>query len=422
MHYAHSNCAICGEHSYATPLHGSAGGPLCCLPCIGKWNAEHAPRRRARRVVIKALKAYGSVGGDLYGKDFDNLKFVAAGFYRDDAASVDFGDLTSELLTATLALTHPDKHPPERKAEAQRVTQELLALKPFVFPAPPPKPPPKPGDVCSKQPNDDLNKPSLPAKPSYPCEECRDTVPSLYCDACRTRWQEKQEEERKREEQKRLEKNASQRERYKELKAYRRTKPVACASCGKSFKPKRADGKYCSAACRQRTYLKRDGKPSNSKPLSPEQIEKTITDALTSNPDNALTTDDLCGRVFPGITFPERKHRAAVVPVAKRVCERLGEHWTWWRSEMRGGMFVFLNHASVTSYAMARLKTDFINGHKSEEELRAGIAPGGYYHKYVAEGGAWWGHCQEAIAKFKQTTAKQNDASADLTNRHAEAA
>jgi hypothetical protein len=41
-------------------------------------------------------------------------------------------------------------------------------------------------------------------------------------------------------------------------------------------------------------------------------------------------------------------------------------------------------------------------------------------HGYVVDGGAWWEHCQEAIAKFKQTTAKQNNAGAGLTSRHAD--
>ena len=45
-------------------------------------------------------------------------------------------ELTSEVLADTLKLTHPDHHPPERQELAHRVTQALLALQPFVFPAP----------------------------------------------------------------------------------------------------------------------------------------------------------------------------------------------------------------------------------------------------------------------------------------------
>jgi hypothetical protein len=180
--FAHAYCALCQQHNYCSPLHGSAGGPLVCLPC-------DAPRRRARRVVIKALKAYESVGGRLFGRDFDQIKLVGFNFFGGDtAAAVDFSDLTSGLLTSAIALTHPDKHPPERKAEASRVTQELLALKPFVFPAPEPKPP-KPSDAYSKQSTFVLNEAPRAAEPPYPCEDCIDAEPDCYCDRCKGRWQ-----------------------------------------------------------------------------------------------------------------------------------------------------------------------------------------------------------------------------------------
>jgi hypothetical protein len=150
-------CTKCGTHGYVMPLHDERGGPLFCFMCAGAWHAEHGRRRRAGRVVVKALRGYQKAGGSIYGKDFDELKLAAGGMFvlhAADTAGADFRDLTSELLESTIALTHPDKHPPERKAEANRVTQELHALKPFVFPAPepdPPEPPPKPDDVCSKQ-------------------------------------------------------------------------------------------------------------------------------------------------------------------------------------------------------------------------------------------------------------------------------
>ena len=128
---------------------------------------------------------------------------------------------------------------------------------------------------------------------------------------------------------------------------------------------------------------------------------------------------------------PERKHRAAVVSAAKKVCERVGEHRDCLRSELPGGTLIFWNRVSVTSYAMARLKSDYLNGYRrefgpswsisTEEDLKAAIAPGGRDHKYVVEGGAWWKHCQEDIAKFKDLTANQNNAGDDLTIRQDEA-
>jgi hypothetical protein len=352
-----NSCTKCGSDTYVMPLHGERGGPPFCPICAGAWHAEHGRIRRARRIVVKALRGYTEAGGKLYGKDFDELKLAAGGLfvpYESDTSGADFADLTSELLAATIALTHPDKHPPERKAEANRVSQELQALKPFVFPAPEPEPPPtpKPRDVCVNQCGEELNKTS---QPEYPCEDCRDTIPMYYCNPCKTRWEEELKKEDEREEEERKYRNASQRQRYEIHKEWRmkRQGQTACATCAREFKPKRSDAKYCSAACRQRAYLKRDGKPSNSKPLGTEHIERTIAGLFTSKSDNHFTTDELCQRVYVGLKQVERKHRAAVLPIAKRICE--SGYWDWFQAECRGATLIFWNRISVTSYGMARL-------------------------------------------------------------------
>jgi hypothetical protein len=145
-----TNCAGCGKHSVLIPLHGGKGGPLRCPLCVGMWNAEHGRRRRTGRIVIRAIRAFLDAGGKY--NDIDKLRLSATtadigwfeidplgymdGIARLDGADV---DLTSELLVDALRLAHPDHHPPERKELAQRVTQGLLALQPFVFPAPKPK-------------------------------------------------------------------------------------------------------------------------------------------------------------------------------------------------------------------------------------------------------------------------------------------
>jgi hypothetical protein len=416
-------CEGCGEVTWLLPLHGPKGGPLRCFKCAGEWNAKYGRRRKSGRVVVKAMKAFAAAGGSW--SDYDKLKLAAGGLslslapWMADTLGVEVGDITSELLAEAIELTHPDRHPVELKEKAQRVTQELLALRPFVFPAPKPKSRAK-NDGFSKQPQEDFNKPSQPA---YPCEDCEGATSSYYCDACKAQWNKEQEEKRRAKDKKRQEKNARQREGYKRRRAHFTTwVELTCATCGEPFKPKRRLGvKHCSPKCRRRAYVKRDGKQSNYKPLSREEIERAIREAFTSEPDNAFTTDNLCARAYPGLRQIKRKHRAPVIAAAKKICEQLGEHWDWWRSEMRGGAFAFWNRASVTSYAMARMKTDFIDGHKSEEKLKAMIAPGGRYHKDVVKGGAWWRHCQEDIAKFKGVTTNQNNAGGDLTIRQDDA-
>ena len=397
-----ATCTKCGQHTYVMPLHDERGGPLFCFMCAGAWHAEHAPRRRARRVLIKALKAYEAAGGSVFGDDFDELKLAASGFVfvrEADNVGNDFSDLTTELLNATIALTHPDKHPVERKAEANRVTQELHALKPFVFPAPPPKepePPAKPDDGLFDYPSWEMNKASLSR---YPCDDCADALPVDYCDACRAKYDKKQQEADQLFEKERQQRNKRQREYYQINKTVRQS--VACATCGKTFRPKRSDAKYCSAACRQRAYVKRDGKASNARPLRSKDIERAIEAAFTTKPDNAFNTNDLCEHVYSGLQQVERKHRAAVIPIAKKVCERLGENWDWCKLDFnRGSLLVFWNRASLTSYVMMRIKQ--LRPDHSEAELKALISPGGFYHPCVVAGGHWWKGCQEDLVRFAQ--------------------
>jgi hypothetical protein len=149
--WKHDVCALCRKHDYLTPLHGDKGGPGCCLLCKGEWHAKHGRRIRLGRIVIRAMKAYEEGGGTWI--DFEKLKLSTIdvglmgfdldplGYMGDTAkATGEVVELTSELLADAIRLAHPDQHPPERRELAQRVTAGLLALQPFVFPAPKPKP------------------------------------------------------------------------------------------------------------------------------------------------------------------------------------------------------------------------------------------------------------------------------------------
>jgi hypothetical protein len=243
-------CTQCGQQTYVMPLHGDNGGPLHCPLCAGAWHAKHGRKRRIGRVVIRAMRAFEDAGGTF--ADIDKLKIASSGFLNIDPLRYLQGvaetgneivELTSELLADAIKIAHPDLHPPERRDLAQRVTQGLLALQPFVFPAPEQKPPP-PAEA-----RDDYFKSSserLP-RPSFPCVDCSDTVPFFYCDPCRVEWEKRQEKER---EQERL-KRCAWRTRRKEK--FDRTRPP-CAACGKKFKGKRKDARLCSDTCRQRAH------------------------------------------------------------------------------------------------------------------------------------------------------------------------
>jgi hypothetical protein len=194
------------------PLHGEKGGPMVCLTCRGAWHAEHGKRRNRGRVVIRAIKALIDGGGPI--KDIDKLKFAAIGHdwfgdaadslgYLDGAAKIsdEIIELTSELLNEAIALTHPDKHPPERREQATRVTQELTNLKPFVFPAPQPKPPPpipQAAPPCNASVNVSSADLKEPSRPAFPCPQCAGDIPLYYCDACKAEHNKRWKAERKR--------------------------------------------------------------------------------------------------------------------------------------------------------------------------------------------------------------------------------
>jgi hypothetical protein len=255
-------CPNCGkDHPYLLPLHGDRGGPLFCPLCAGEWNARHSRRRKFGRVVIKAIQLYLANGGSF--SDIRKMEGAVAmaqlGFkaetahFRADEIGSEVGDITSELLADTLQLTHPDRHPPERKEMAQRVTQELLALKPFVFPAPKPKPaqpvtPRRNGSEGSRQ-----ETPQKPSQPAYPCELCAGSIPYFYCTPCKAEYQRRREAEREAGRAKRRKQAERRRERKRMM-----TRPIPCPGCGDPFKPSRKDARYCSNVCRQRAHRERN--------------------------------------------------------------------------------------------------------------------------------------------------------------------
>ena len=210
-------CVECSKHTFVSPLHDDKGGPLMCPICAGKWHAKHGRRRKWGRIIIKAMKFYEREGG--LWADFDKLKLAATGLidpleYGADTLGAEIGDITAELLADTIQLTHPDKHPPEREEMAKRVTQELLALKPYVFPAPKPEPATKlrSRNAFVKVIQHNFTDPS---QPKYPCEACVDTVTYFYCDACRAEKERRRQEEREKQ-------NAKQRKWYADRHRWRK--------------------------------------------------------------------------------------------------------------------------------------------------------------------------------------------------------
>ena len=215
-------CTRCSAQGIVFPLHGvDNGGPLVCPPCALKIEDSYRNKRDS------LLWIYG----------------LGSNAFRSPAGDT---ELSLELLTDVMALTHPDMHPPERAKRAHRVTAALTALKPYLRPARKPKTPepsPANGTQASRR-----------KLPTYPCIRCLAYPPMYYCKACRTEWDKRQEKEREA-------RRAKQREQYARRRRVKRhwARPKICPSCDAEFKPKRADTKYCTPACRQRAHRARNG-------------------------------------------------------------------------------------------------------------------------------------------------------------------
>jgi hypothetical protein len=228
-------CANCGQRCLVGPLHGERGGPIVCIPCGSKVHAEI--RRGERRDKL-----------------MNRLRNASIFEAHEDGASED--ELCTELLEDALRLTHPDRHPPERAELAHRVTQGLLALRPYVLPRC------KPRDVSVAVPPSNRQtfvtpeplRTALATLAQYPCSSCRHTVPTYYCAVCLGQYEQRRAAKRKEFEAHRARANAKARERRRWRRESRRKK---CRTCGKSFCPRRSDSLHCSRACRQRAYRDR---------------------------------------------------------------------------------------------------------------------------------------------------------------------
>jgi hypothetical protein len=395
-------CVECGKDTYVMPLHGEDGGPLFCPFCAGQWYGAHGKKMKWRRILMKSMAGYEEAGGNL-SKDLDKMKGALAVMslgvesrlpgYSTDHIPNTCPDITSELLTDTLQLVHPDKHPLERRELARRVTQELLALKPYVFPAPTPEPPPvyQARDASFKKHRAEKNEPS---KPAYPCDLCEDTVPRNYCNSCRAEWDKRQEEEREREDKKRIARNARARRRY----SWSKRKPglTRCSHCDVEFRAKRQGAKYCSASCRQKAYLARDGKLSNTRPLNRVEIRQAIESIFDAERDWAFTTEELCERAL-AVTNPERKHRSAVLAACRLA--GLGI----FGSETRGQERLVFRLDSLMGYAVARKRCWLWD---DAERIKAELAPGGESHHLIEEDedGTWVRHWRMFVAEERGET------------------
>jgi hypothetical protein len=173
----------------------------------------------------------------------------------------------------------------------------------------------------------------------------------------------------------------------------------------------------------------------------PGRIERAIETLFDAERDNAFTVEELCERIYGVVRVPreqsynrdvgdytpnrphlESKHRHAVVRAARNIGKRRPEiqHWV---SETLTGTLVFFRHDEVLSYAMGRLKADFLYDYRNkdprqrrvsdETALRKKLADE-RHQRLIAPGGAW--------RRFVQMFLAERDGDADrLAELEAEA-
>src|SRR5215831_5653678 len=94
-------------------------------------------------------------------------------------------------------------------------------------------------------------------------------------------------------------------------------------------------------------------------------VQRAIVAYFEVEPDNAFLLSELCERVYHGVNRIEKKHRVAVARAAKAI--KTLDHM---KRETLGGELVFYDPLNVMSYAMARLKSDFLNGDYQNNDPR----------------------------------------------------
>jgi hypothetical protein len=165
----------------------------------------------------------------------------------------------------------------------------------------------------------------------------------------------------------------------------------------------------------------------------PGRVSRAIEAVLKAEPDNAFTVEDLSDRIYRGINRIEKKHRVSVLRAAKAIVARCPD-LDWMAGDCLGGAVVIFNRYRVSSYAMARLKTDNLNRYRSNDKRTTRLVSGWYrkarglpapakgkvwvethhnateadlraqlesdrHRKLIAPNGAWWREVQIQIAE-----------------------
>jgi hypothetical protein len=152
----------------------------------------------------------------------------------------------------------------------------------------------------------------------------------------------------------------------------------------------------------------------------PGRLERAIAAIFTAEPEVALTTEEMCLRVYGEPV--EKKHRVAIVRATRKVMARNPDICCHEGGNL-GGQLVFFRGDVVMSRGLARLKADNLSEYRNndpryaqyrgsgfrppeESELLAQLHEGGRYHHLVTANGAWCRHTEMHIAEQTDDVAR----------------
>lgn len=127
----------------------------------------------------------------------------------------------------------------------------------------------------------------------------------------------------------------------------------------------------------------------------PGRVERAIETTFEANPSRIFSVETLATIAYPGVNRVERKHRVAVIRSADKVARRLG--WVGRRPEKFGGSLIYFNLLDVRSYALGKLRTDFIHNSGGMDEIERLLDdPAAHMSRWswVQPTGAWFKHVE----------------------------
>jgi hypothetical protein len=136
-------------------------------------------------------------------------------------------------------------------------------------------------------------------------------------------------------------------------------------------------------------------------------VGRAIKALFEADPSGTFSTDELVAAVYPGVNHIEKKHRVAVHRAAKNLMTHMPQ-WKQWQCERRGyggsdRGSVFVNVSDLHSYAIGRLRTDFLHARTSVDELTQMLNDDERTAALVAPGGPWWLHVEQAKSSLGVT-------------------